>query len=136
MLVIARPGRERDVERVFTRWELHGVRIGETSAEPRLEIVSAGDIVASLEPRWLADDAPEYDVTEWAKAPSAAESEAESALARSRKGPNVLDDRKLTRADQNDPLDGRREAWAPPEDTSPAPTSPSPVSRGGAPTHK
>jgi phosphoribosylformylglycinamidine synthase len=121
MLIVARPGRERDVERVFERWELHGVRIGETTDEPRLEIASAGETVASLAPRWLADDAPEYDVTVWAKAPDEA---AESALARSRKGPDALDDRKLTRAYRRDPLDGRREAWAPPEATSPAPTSP------------
>ncbi len=71
MLIVARPGRERDVERVFERWELHGVRIGVTTAEPRLEITSAGKAVASLVPRWLADDAPEYDVSAWAKAPDA-----------------------------------------------------------------
>jgi phosphoribosylformylglycinamidine synthase len=71
MLVIARPGREHDVERVFTHWELHGVRIGEVIAEPLLDIQSGGETVATLEPRWLADDAPEYDVTEWAKAPEA-----------------------------------------------------------------
>src|SRR5213079_2952782 len=31
MLVVARPGRERDVEEVFHHWELHGVRIGEVT---------------------------------------------------------------------------------------------------------
>jgi len=71
MLIVARPGREHDVERVFTRWELHGVRIGEVTADGVLVIQSEGKSVASLEPRWLADDAPEYDVTEWAKAPAA-----------------------------------------------------------------
>jgi phosphoribosylformylglycinamidine synthase len=95
MLVIARPGREADVERVFAHWELHGVRVGEITAEPVLEILSEGKIVATLDARWLADDAPEYDVTTWAREPSAEE----SALARSRKGPSAL------------------------EDTSPAPTS-------------
>ncbi len=104
MLVIARPGREKDVERVFGHWELHGVRIGEVTAAPVLEIMSEGKIVASLAPSWLADDAPEYDVAEWAREPSAEE----SALARSRKGP-----------------------WGPPEDTSPAPTSPPPLHKIG-----
>src|SRR5205807_4529610 len=33
MLVVARPGRERDVERIFKKWELHGSRIGEVTAE-------------------------------------------------------------------------------------------------------
>src|SRR6266849_6523793 len=61
MLVVARPGCEDDVERTFARWELHGVRIGETTAEPLLEIHSEGSTVAALEPKWLADDAPEYD---------------------------------------------------------------------------
>ena len=70
MLVIARPGREADVERVFARWELHGVRVGEVTAPEkdgtaRLEIRSGDEAVASLPPKALADDAPEYDVREW-----------------------------------------------------------------------
>jgi phosphoribosylformylglycinamidine (FGAM) synthase-like enzyme len=71
MLIIARPGRERDVERVFTHWELHGVRVGDVTNGPELEITSGGETVASLDAKWLADDAPEYDVTTWAKAPEA-----------------------------------------------------------------
>ncbi|HEX4677661.1 MAG TPA: AIR synthase-related protein, partial [Gaiellaceae bacterium] len=70
MLVIARPGREADIERVFARWELHGVRIGEVIVDERLEIRSDGELVASLPPKTLADDAPEYDVREWAAAPA------------------------------------------------------------------
>jgi phosphoribosylformylglycinamidine synthase len=62
MLVIPRPGRERDVERIFTRWELHGTRVGEVIAEPLLRIFDADVLVAELAPRALADDAPEYDV--------------------------------------------------------------------------
>ena len=69
MLVIARPGREADVERVFARWELHGVRIGEVTSDERLEIHSGSEAVASLPPKALADDAPEYDVREWMKEP-------------------------------------------------------------------
>ncbi len=69
MLVIPRPGRESDVERVFAKWELHGERIGEVTAAERLELRSGGEIVASLPPKALADDAPEYDVTRWAAEP-------------------------------------------------------------------
>jgi phosphoribosylformylglycinamidine synthase II len=69
MLVVARPGRESDVERVFKRWELHGVRIGEITEDKVLTILSGDDVVASLPPALLADEAPEYDVTQWAKAP-------------------------------------------------------------------
>ena len=69
MLVVARPGREADVERIFAHWELHGVRIGEVTRDERLIIESRGETVAELAPRWLADDAPEYDVTAWAREP-------------------------------------------------------------------
>ncbi len=72
MLVVARPGRERDVEDVFRRWELHGVRIGTVTDDGMLTVTSAGEVVATLEPRWLADDAPEYDVRAWAEAPDPA----------------------------------------------------------------
>ena len=71
MLVIARPGREADVEHVFTHWELHGVRIGEVTDGRELVIVSEGQAVATLDAAWLVNDAPEYDVTAWAKAPDA-----------------------------------------------------------------
>jgi len=69
MLVIARPGREHDVERVFKRWELHGVRIGEITKDKVLTIWSNDELVATLPPALLADEAPEYDIKEWAKAP-------------------------------------------------------------------
>src|SRR5213593_1838141 len=69
MLVIARPGREGEVERIFRHWELQGVRIGEVTAEEVLTISSGGEIVTSLPPSLLADEAPEYDVTRWAAAP-------------------------------------------------------------------
>jgi phosphoribosylformylglycinamidine synthase len=63
MLVVARPGRERDVERIFSRWELHGMRIGEVTASPLLQVFDSDELVASLPPRTLADDAPEYDIS-------------------------------------------------------------------------
>src|SRR5256886_7410109 len=66
MLVFPRPGRERDVERIFKKWELHGSRIGEVTAEPLLRIYDGDNLVAMLPPRALADDAPEYDIAELA----------------------------------------------------------------------
>ncbi|MDQ3097844.1 MAG: phosphoribosylformylglycinamidine synthase subunit PurL, partial [Chloroflexota bacterium] len=66
MLVIARPGQEAEVERIFARWELHGTRIGEMTAESVLEIRDGERCVATLPPKALADDAPEYDPTAWA----------------------------------------------------------------------
>jgi phosphoribosylformylglycinamidine synthase len=72
MLVIARPGRESDVERVFHQWELHGVRIGEVTENKTLTIWSGGEMVASLPPALLADEAPEYDISQWAAPPGGA----------------------------------------------------------------
>jgi phosphoribosylformylglycinamidine synthase II len=69
MLVVARPGRESDVARVFKRWELHGVRIGEITENKVLTILSGDDVVATLPPALLADEAPEYDISKWAAAP-------------------------------------------------------------------
>jgi phosphoribosylformylglycinamidine synthase II len=69
MLVVARPGREADVERVFKQWELHGVRIGEITENKVLAILSGDDVVATLPPALLADEAPEYDISKWAAAP-------------------------------------------------------------------
>ncbi len=75
MLVIARPGREHDVERVFRRWELHGVRIGEITQDKVLTIWSSDQIVATLPPALLADEAPEYDITQWMREPRGGEVE-------------------------------------------------------------
>src|SRR5207249_4150831 len=74
MLVIARPGREGDVERIFRRWELQGVRIGEVTEEKVLTISSGAEVVATLPPALLADEAPEYDVSRWAAPPRGARS--------------------------------------------------------------
>ena len=141
MLVIARPGREQDVERVFGHWELHGVRVGEVTADGVLDIQSEGKTVATLEPRWLADDAPEYDVTEWAKAPDLTESAparsregssevAEPATARSRKGPDASTSGNSEPSAASDWTRG--EAWVPPEVTSRSLAG----STSGAPLHK
>jgi phosphoribosylformylglycinamidine synthase subunit PurL len=75
MLVVARPGRESDVERVFKQWELHGVRIGEITENKVLTILSGDDVVATLPPALLADAAPEYDIREWANEPRSGEIE-------------------------------------------------------------
>ena len=66
MLVIPRPGRERDVERIFAKWELHGCRIGQVISDQVLDIRDGTEQVASLPPRLLADDAPEYNLAELA----------------------------------------------------------------------
>jgi phosphoribosylformylglycinamidine synthase II len=78
MLVVARPGREGDVERIFRQWELHGVRIGDVTEDKVLTITSGDETVASLPPALLADEAPEYDISKWAEAPRRGDIEGES----------------------------------------------------------
>ncbi|TME61977.1 MAG: phosphoribosylformylglycinamidine synthase subunit PurL [Chloroflexi bacterium] len=63
MLVVARPGREADVERIFARWELQGARIGEVTGGTVLAIFDGEERVAEVPPRALADQAPEYDIS-------------------------------------------------------------------------
>jgi phosphoribosylformylglycinamidine synthase len=93
MLMVARPGHEPEVEETIRRWGLHGTRIGEVTSEPVLEIRRGDDVMASLAPRWLTDDAPEYDVTEWAREPALGRGDAPAlAPASSRKiGLELLD---------------------------------------------
>jgi phosphoribosylformylglycinamidine synthase subunit PurL len=81
MLVIPRPGRERDVERIFSRWELHGARIGDVTADQLLEIRDGDELGASLPPGALADDAPEYDISDLAASYVLGEDEASLVLA-------------------------------------------------------
>jgi phosphoribosylformylglycinamidine synthase subunit PurL len=70
MLLVADEGREDEVLRVFEKWGLDAVIVGEVIAEPRLRILHHGDLVADIPNQSLTDDAPLYHrpVGEW-KAP-------------------------------------------------------------------
>ncbi len=70
MLLVADKGREDEVLRVFAKWGLDGVIVGEVVAAPRLRITHHGEIVADIPNTSLTDDAPLYHrpVGEW-KAP-------------------------------------------------------------------
>ena len=61
MLLIARRGREAEVEQVFEKWDLHAVRIGEVTGDGRLRVREQGEVVAEIPNRPLADGAPLYD---------------------------------------------------------------------------
>ena len=61
MLLVARRGREAEVEQVFEKWDLHAVRIGEVTGDGRLRILDHGEVVAEIPNRQLADRAPLYD---------------------------------------------------------------------------
>ena len=60
MLLIVKRGREADVERVFEKWDLHAVRIGEVIEEQVLRVKENGVVVAEVPNRALADEAPVY----------------------------------------------------------------------------
>jgi phosphoribosylformylglycinamidine synthase subunit PurL len=70
MLLVADRGREDEVLRVFEKWGLDGVIVGEVIPEPRLRILHHGQLVADIPNQSLTDDAPLYHrpVGEW-KAP-------------------------------------------------------------------
>jgi phosphoribosylformylglycinamidine synthase len=60
MLLVAKKGREREVERVFEKWDLHAVRIGEVTGEGILRVRNKGELVAEIPNRALTDEAPVY----------------------------------------------------------------------------
>src|SRR4029079_1175611 len=60
MLLVVKQGREGDVERVFEKWDLHAVRIGEVTTDGRLRVKHHGDVVADIPNRALTNEAPLY----------------------------------------------------------------------------
>src|SRR5262245_45386127 len=60
MLLVAKKGREAEVERTFEKWDLHAVRIGEVTADGQLRVKDRGAIVAEIPNRALTDEAPVY----------------------------------------------------------------------------
>jgi phosphoribosylformylglycinamidine synthase len=60
MLLIVKRGREAEVERIFEKWDLHAVRIGEVTEGQRLRIMQHGTVVADVPNRALTDEAPVY----------------------------------------------------------------------------
>src|SRR5881275_3159583 len=60
MLLVAKRGREAEVERIFEKWDLHAVKIGEVTDDGTLRVRNHGDVVAEIPNRSLTDDAPVY----------------------------------------------------------------------------
>jgi phosphoribosylformylglycinamidine synthase len=60
MLMVVHRGRERDVEQVFEKWDLHAVRVGEVIDGTRLRIHERGTLVGDVPNRALTDEAPVY----------------------------------------------------------------------------
>ena len=60
MLLIVKRGREAEVERVFEKWDLHAVKIGEVTSDGKLRVKQHGAVVAEVPNRALTDEAPVY----------------------------------------------------------------------------
>jgi phosphoribosylformylglycinamidine synthase II len=60
MLLVAKQGREAEVERIFEKWDLHAVRIGHVTDDGMLRVRERGVVVAEIPNRALTDEAPVY----------------------------------------------------------------------------
>jgi len=60
MLLVAKRGREAEVERIFEKWDLHAVKIGEVTNDGMLRVKQSGTVVAEIPNRALTDEAPVY----------------------------------------------------------------------------
>jgi phosphoribosylformylglycinamidine synthase len=61
MLLVVEQGREAEVQKVFARWELDAVPIGEVTGDGLLRVRMHGELVAQVPVRALTEDAPVYD---------------------------------------------------------------------------
>jgi phosphoribosylformylglycinamidine synthase len=60
MLLVVKRGREKEVEDIFDKWDLHAVRIGEVTTDARLRVKDRGKVVADIPNGALTDEAPVY----------------------------------------------------------------------------
>jgi phosphoribosylformylglycinamidine synthase len=60
MLLVAKKGREKEVEKIFSKWDLHGITIGRVTGDGRMKVRKEGKIVADIPARALSDKAPVY----------------------------------------------------------------------------
>jgi phosphoribosylformylglycinamidine synthase len=60
MLLIAQKGREKEVEAIFNKWDLHGVTIGRVTGDGIMRVKVGPKTVAEIPAKKLADEAPIY----------------------------------------------------------------------------
>src|SRR5262249_50313097 len=60
MLLVVKKGREAEVERIFDKWDLHAVCIGEVTSDGMLRVREQSRVVAEIPNRALTDEAPVY----------------------------------------------------------------------------
>ena len=60
MLVIVEKGREREIEEVFAKWDLHAAHVGTVTDTGRMVVRHHGIVVADIPANALTDNAPVY----------------------------------------------------------------------------
>ncbi len=60
MLLIAQKGREKEVEAIFEKWDLHGVTIGRVTDDGLMRVKVGNEVAAEIPARQLAEEAPIY----------------------------------------------------------------------------
>jgi phosphoribosylformylglycinamidine synthase len=60
MLLVVEKGREREVEQVFEKWDLHAEPIGTVTTTGRVRLFDRGALVADVPTRALTDEGPVY----------------------------------------------------------------------------
>jgi len=60
MLVIVQKGREREIEAIFEKWDLHAANIGVVTDTGRMVVSQGGLVVADIPAASLTDEAPLY----------------------------------------------------------------------------
>jgi phosphoribosylformylglycinamidine synthase II len=61
MLLVVKKGREREVEQIFEKWDLHAAHVGFVTDDSMLRIKHQGVVVAEIPNLALVDDAPVYN---------------------------------------------------------------------------
>src|SRR5687768_8251346 len=60
MLLVVKKGREREVEQIFEKWDLHAAHIGDVTDDGLMRVRERGTVVAEIPTSALTDDAPVY----------------------------------------------------------------------------
>ncbi len=60
MLLVAKQGREAEVQAIFEKWDLHAVHIGTVTPDGLLRVKERGTVVAEIPNTALTDEAPLY----------------------------------------------------------------------------
>ncbi len=60
MLMVVKRGKEKVVEQIFEKWDLHAVEIGEIKEGNLMRVFDQGELVAEIPAKALADEAPLY----------------------------------------------------------------------------